>query len=201
MATNTGIVFLQNNGTGTFTLNTNRDFLHQRLRDPGGRAIQWRRQPGYCRSHSHCKRQRQLHRLFPDGTGAFTAHSSPYAVSNTWNQCTHIMPGNFQSQTNGSDLALLCNNPSEAGVLVYLNSGSGGGYTYNFSSTPYSAGAFGGALPSAVVGTLNGLATIFVSSASNSFVTYQSNGCGRNLYRRIYDSGRFGASRPPGHSL
>ena len=178
VATNGGIVFLQNNDTGTFTLGSTAISSANGFATLAVGLFNGDGNPDIAAGTPTVSGSVSFTVFFGDGTGAFPAHSSAYAVSNTWAQCAQIMPGNFQNQTSGSDLALLCNNPSEAGVLVYLNSGSGGGYTYDYSSTPYSAGAFGGVLPSAAVGTLNGLGTIFVSSASNSFATYQSNGSG-----------------------
>jgi hypothetical protein len=177
VATHGGIVFLQNNDTGTFTLSSNAISSTNGFATLAVGLFNGDGNPDIAAVTPTVSGSVSFTVFFGDGTGAFPTQS-PYAVSNTWAQCTQIMSGNFQSQTSGSDLALLCNNPSEAGVLVYLNSGSGGGYTYNYSSTPYSAGAFGGVLPSAAVGTLNGLGTIFVSSVSNSFATYQSNGSG-----------------------
>ena len=178
VATNTGIVFLQNNDTGTFTLSSTAISSANGFATLAVGLFNGDGNPDIAAGTPTVSGSVSFTVFFGDGTGAFPTRSSSYAVSNMWAQCAQIMPGNFQSQTTGSDLALLCNNPSEAGVLVYLNTGSGGGYTYTYSSTPYSAGAFGGVLPSAAVGTLNGLATIFVSSASNSFATYQSNGAG-----------------------
>ena len=86
-----------------------------------------------------------------------------------------MLQGNFQSQTAQSDLALLCNNPSEASVLVYLNNLDGSG---NFSpgQVPYTGSAFFGELPGIAVGTLNSQATIFVAPLAYSFESFQSNG-------------------------
>jgi Chitobiase/beta-hexosaminidase C-terminal domain len=111
--------------------------------------------------------------FFGDGTGAFPTQSAPFSVSSTFDRCAAMMQGNFQSQTTGADLALLCSNSLEAGVLVYLNSGSG---AFTFNQTPYTGSALFGVLPGVAVGTLNDQAAIFVSSVSSSFVSYQSNG-------------------------
>jgi hypothetical protein len=173
VATSTGIIFLQNDGFGNFALSSNAipsangfvalvagQFNGDSNTDIAAVA------PAVGGSVSFTV-------FFGDGTGAFPTQSAPSTVSNTFSQCTAIMQGNFQSQTTGADLALLCKNPSEAGVLVYLNSGSG---AFTFNQTPYTGSALFGVLPSVTLGTLNSEAAIFVSSVSSSFASYQSNG-------------------------
>ena len=173
VATNTGIVFLQNNGSGTFTLNSNaisaaNGFLSLVVGQFGANsnydiaAVA----PSVSGSISFTV-------FYGDGSGAFPTQSSPVSVSNTYSQCSAIMQANFQGQTTGADLALLCNNPSEASVLVYLNSGSG---AFTFSQAPYTGSALYGELPGVTVGTLNNQAAIFVSPVADSFMSYQSNG-------------------------
>lgn len=175
VATGSGIVFLQNNGTGTFTRNDSLTITGSNgfaalvvgtFKGDGNYDI--------AAVSSAVSGTVPLTILIGDGSGNFTA-SAPYSVSNTYNKCTAIMRGNFQSQTTQSDLAILCNNPSEASVLVYLNNLDGSG---NFSpgQIPYTGGAFFGALPGVAVGTLNSQATIFVSPVSSSFESFQSNG-------------------------
>jgi len=175
VATNTGIVFLQNSGSGTFTRN-------DALTLSSGNSFtllvagMFKGDGNYdIAAVSPVVSGSVLLTIFiGDESGDFTP-SAPYSVSNTYAQCTAIMQGNFQSQTTQSDLALLCSNPSEASVLVYLNNLDGSG-NFTAGQIPYTGSAFGGTLPGVAVGTLNSQAAIFVSSVSSSFQSYQSNG-------------------------
>jgi hypothetical protein len=174
VATNTGIVFLQNNGAGTFTLGpaeiSSGGFVSLVVGLFNGdsnydiAAVT----PSVSGSVSFTV-------FFGDGNGNFPTQSGPWAVSNTYNKCSAIMQDDFQSQTTESDLALLCSNSSQASVLVYLNSLDGTG---NFApgATPYTGSAFAGILPSVAVGILNNQGAIFVSPSSSSFESYESNG-------------------------
>lgn len=174
VATSTGIAFLQNNGSGTFALSSNAISvaggfvslavgLFNGASDYDLAAVS----PAVSGAVSFTV-------FLGDGTGAFPTQSSPYAVSNTYSQCTATKTGNFQGQTTaGADLALLCNNPSLASVLVYLNSGSG---AFTLNQTLNAGNSFGGTLPGFAVGTLNSQAAIFISPISSSFISYQGNG-------------------------
>ncbi|MGC2172496.1 MAG: FG-GAP-like repeat-containing protein, partial [Candidatus Sulfotelmatobacter sp.] len=175
VATTTGIVFLQNNGSGTFTLNDSltlssgnsfTSLVVGMFKGDGNYDI--------AAVSQAVSGSVPLTVFIGDGSGDFTP-SAPYSVSNTYAQCTAIMQSNFQSQTTQSDLALLCSSPSEASVLVYLNNLDGSG-NFTAGQIPYTGSAFGGTLPGVALGTLNGQAAIFVSSVSSSFQSYQSNG-------------------------
>ncbi len=171
VATNTGIVFLQNNSSGTFTLSLNAITVTNGFAqlavgkfDSTGNDDIAAVTPTVAGSVSFTV-------FIGDGTGAFTA-SSPYAINSTYNQCPQIMTGSFQGQTSGADLALLCTNPSFASVLVYLNSGNG---TFSAGTTLNAGNSFGSP-PSLALGTLNNQAAVFIASTGNSFLSYQSNG-------------------------
>ena len=173
VATTTGIVFLQNDGSGNFSLSSNAISAASGF---ASLAV------GHFKGDSNydiagvtpaVSGVVSFTAFFGNGTGAFPTQSSAYAVSNTYSQCTAIMPGNFQSQTSGADLALLCNNPSLASVVVYLNSGSG---AFTLNQTLSAGNSFGGSLPGFAVGTLNSQAAIFISPISSSFISYQGNG-------------------------
>ena len=175
VATNTGIVFLQNDGSGTFTRNDS-------LTISGSNGFQslvvgmFKGDGNYdlAAVSPPVSGNVPLTIFIGDGTGAFTA-GAPYGVNSMYSKCSAILQSNFQGQTTQSDLALLCSNVSEASVLVYLNALDGTG---NFApgEIPYTGGAFGGSVPGVAVGTLNNQSTIFVSPASSSFLTYQTNG-------------------------
>lgn len=175
VATSAGIVFLQNSGTGTFTRN---DSLTLSASNNFTSLVvgMFKGDGNYdlAAVSSAVSGSVPLTIFVGDGSGNFSA-SAPYSVSNTYSKCSAILQANFQSQTTQSDLALLCNNPSEASVLVYLNNLDGSG---NFSpgQVPYTGGAFFGELPGVAVGILNSQAAIFVSPVGNSFESYQSNG-------------------------
>lgn len=180
VATNNGILFLQNNGAGIFTLDSNQSdtittatgFVTLAVGAFNGDGI-----ADIAAVTPTVGGSVSFTVFFSNGDGTFTP-SSPYPVPSSWNQCPVILPGNFQNQTTGSDLVLLCNNPSEAGALVYLNSGSGGAYSYLYSSTPYTGASFAGSLPGIAAGTLNSQGAIFLAPDGNPFAAYQSNGAG-----------------------
>jgi len=122
--------------------------------------------------------------FFGNGARAFPTQSPSYPVGNTYVECPAIMQGNFQSQANSADLAIECNNPSLANVLVYLNSGSG---AFTLSQTLSAGSAFVGVEPGVALGVLNSQAAIFIASQSNSLVSYQSNGLkgGANTFTSV----------------
>jgi hypothetical protein len=175
VATSAGIVFLQNSGTGTFTRN---DALTLSAGNNFTSLVvgMFKGDGNYdlAAVSAAVSGSVPLTIFVGDGSGNFSA-SAPYSVSNTYSKCSAMLQGNFQSQTAQSDLALLCNNPSEASVLVYLNNLDGSG---NFSpgQVPYTGSAFFGELPGIAVGTLNSQATIFVAPLAYSFESFQSNG-------------------------
>lgn len=177
VATNNGIVFLENNDTGTFSIGayeiaSTNGFVALTVGLFNGDSI-----PDIAAVAPAGNAGVSFSVFFGNGDGTFSPSAS-YPVSSPWIGCSEIMPGNFQNQATGSDLALLCRTPSAAGVLVYLNTGSSRSYSYFYISTPYSAAIGGGVLPTPAVGTLNGQGTIFVSAVASSFSSYQSNGAG-----------------------
>ncbi|MGH9706793.1 MAG: beta strand repeat-containing protein, partial [Candidatus Acidiferrales bacterium] len=177
VATSTGIIFLENNDAGTFQISPNaitstNGFLALTIGLFNGDTT-----PDITAVAPAVNGSVSFSVYFGNGDGTFNLSAS-YPISSPWNGCSEILPGNFQNQVAGSDLALLCRTPSAAGVLVYLNAGSSKSYSYSYFSTPYSGSIGGGVLPTPAVGTLNGQATIFVSSFSQSFLSYQSNGAG-----------------------
>lgn len=177
VATNTGIVFLENNDAGTFSISASaitstNGFVALTVglfngdTTPDIAAVA----PGVNGSVSFSV-------YFGNGDGTFNLSAS-YPVSSPWTGCSEIVSGNFQNQTTGSDLALICRTLSTAVVLVYLNPGSSKSYSYFYYSTPYSDSIGAGVPPTFAVGTLNGQATIFISSVLNSLLGYQGNGSG-----------------------
>jgi len=173
VATNSGIDFLENNGSGTFTLSSTsipsaNGFvsLAVGLFHGDGNYDIAAVTPSVSGSIGFTV-------FFGNGARTFPTQSSSYPLSSTYVRCSAMMQGNFQSQTNSADLALECNNPSFASVLVYLNSGSG---AFTSNQTLSSGSAFGGIVPGVALGVLNSQAAIFIASPSNSFVSYQSNG-------------------------
>jgi hypothetical protein len=118
------------------------------------------------------------------GNGSRTFTPTSYSVSSTYSACSAMMEGNFQSQTNSADLALECNNPSFASVLVYLNSGSG---AFALNQTLNAGNSFAGIVPGVALGELNSQAAIFIASQSASFVAFQSNGLtgGANTFTSV----------------
>lgn len=174
VATSSGIVFLQNNGTGTFTTSSNA------ISSGGGFVALV---VGLFNGDSNydiaavgpiSEGGVTFIVYFGDGTGAFPpSSSSPYSVSNTYTQCGTILQGNFQSQTTQSDLALVCGNPSEVDILTYLNSLNGSG---NFAPNQTLVANNEGITPAVAVGTLNSEAAFFVASSETTFLSYEGNG-------------------------
>jgi len=107
--------------------------------------------------------------FFGDGTGSFLK-SSTSSVSSGYVQCSAILQGSFQGLTNAADLALLCNTPYEEAVLVYLNNGSG---TFGLYQTLGAGQRVVGVSTGVAVGTLNSLPAIFISPPAGSFTSYQ----------------------------
>jgi hypothetical protein len=185
VATSTGIDFLENNGSGTFTLNSTLSIpstngfvsLAVGLLHGDGNYDIAAVAPAVSGIVSFTV-------FFGNGARTFPTQSSPYPVSNTYGECPAIMQGNFQSQANSADLAIECNNPSLANVLVYLNSGSG---AFTLSQTLSAGSAFVGVEPGVALGVLNSQAAIFIASQSNSLVSYQSNGLkgGANTFTSV----------------
>ena len=184
VATSTGIDFLENNGSGTFTLNSTLS-----IASPNGfvsLAVGLLHGDGNYDIAAVAPAVSGIVSFtvfFGNGARGFTPSAS-YPLSNTYYKCTAMMQGNFQSQTNSADLALECNNPSFASVLVYLNSGSG---AFTFSQTLSAGSAFAGVEPGVALGVLGSQAAIFIASQSNSFVSFQSNGStgGANAFTSV----------------
>jgi hypothetical protein len=184
VATSTGIEFLANNGSGSFTLSSTsipsaNGFVSLTvglLHGDGNYDIA-AVAPAVSGIVSFTA-------FFGNGARAFPTQSPSYPVGNTYVECPAIMQGNFQSQANSADLAIECNNPSLANVLVYLNSGSG---AFTLSQTLSAGSAFVGVEPGVALGVLNSQAAIFIASQSNSLVSYQSNGLkgGANTFTSV----------------
>ena len=174
VATNSGISFLQNNGSGTFTLSSTT------IPSPNGFG------PlvvGFFNGDSNLdiaaaspfnSTQSGFTVFFGDGTGAFPNHSGPYLVGSQYASCPNIMQIGFQGQTTQNDIALMCTQSISANVLVYLNSLDGQG-NFTAGAVPYSGSAFSG-IPGVAVGTINGQGAIFAAPATSTFVSYESNG-------------------------
>jgi hypothetical protein len=185
VATNTGIDFLENDGSGNFSppnsahsIASTNGFVSLavgRLHGDGNYDIA-AVAPAVSGIVSFTV-------FIGNGARGFTPSAS-YPVSNTYSKCTAMMQGNFQSQTSSADLALECNNPSLASVLVYLNSGSG---AFTLNQTLSAGAAFAGIVPSVALGELNSQAAIFIASQSASFVSFQSNGStgGANAFTSV----------------
>lgn len=174
VATNTGIAFLQNSGSGTFTLGSNAISSANGFKALVAGQFNGDSNLDLAAVTPSVSGSVSFTVFFGDGSGNFPNQSSPYVVNNTYSACTEILQGNFQSQTSGADLAIMCNNPSLASVLVYLNSAGTG--TYNLNQTLNAGNSLGGTLPGVALGTLNSQSTIFISPPNSSLVSFQSNG-------------------------
>jgi hypothetical protein len=157
---NAGVVFLENSGSGTFSTTT------PDLQAPMTGTVTTLAVGQFGGNGNYgiaANLGLGFDVLLGNGSGTFTlAPGSPYAVSNTYTQCSAIVP--IQRLTNASDLALRCYNVSFASVLVYLNKGTG---TFGSLGTPNQTLAAGGTTSGGIAaGLLNNEPAIFAFSDS-----------------------------------
>ncbi|HUA01994.1 MAG TPA: FG-GAP-like repeat-containing protein [Candidatus Aquilonibacter sp.] len=172
VATNAGIVILENknDGSGTFTPNST-------LSVPNGFASLSVGQFDGTGNYDIAAVSPAVNGaisftvFFGDGNGNFPA-SSTSSVNSGYFQCSAILPGSFQGLPNAADLAIVCNTLYEEDVLVYLNY-LGKGTDFAFWQTVDAGQRVVGASTGVAIGTLNSLPAIFISPPAGSFTSYQ----------------------------
>jgi hypothetical protein len=169
VATNTGIVFLQNDGSGIFTLSSTAISSLHGFASLAVGQFDGTGNYGIAAVSPAAGGIVSFTVYFGNGNGAFT-QSSTYSVSSGYVQCSAILPGSFQGLTNAADLGLLCNTLYEEEVLVYLNLGHG---TFGLYQTLDAGQRVVGVGTGVAVGTLNSLPAIFISPPAGSFTSYQ----------------------------
>jgi FG-GAP-like repeat len=170
VATNTGIVILKNDGSGTFTLSSTlsapNGFVSLSVGqfDGTGNYDIAAVSPAVSGTISFTV-------FFGDGAGNFKT-SSTASVGSGYVQCSAILPGSFEGLPNAADLAIVCNTLYEEDVLVYLNY-LGNGTVFAFYQTLDAGQRVVGASTGVAVGKLNSLPAIFISPPAGSFTSYQ----------------------------
>ena len=169
VATNTGIVILQNSGSGTFAPPSNAISSLNGFASLAVGQFDGTGNYGIAAVSPAVNGIVSFTVFSGNGNGGFTP-SSTYSVSSGYVQCSAILQGSFQGLTNAADLALVCNTLYEEEVLVYLNLGHG---TFGLYQTLDAGQRVVGVSTGVAVGTLNSRPAIFISPPAGSFTSYQ----------------------------
>ncbi|HUX68552.1 MAG TPA: FG-GAP-like repeat-containing protein [Terriglobales bacterium] len=172
VATNSGIVYLTNDGSGNFSLSASAitatgGFAALAVADLDGNGFS------------------DLAAI-PNGAGAFTVFLAPnggglpsgagtaYPAAQTGYRCSAIVGGSFTSPSNGRvDLALVCGPISFDALYIFPNQGSG-----TFGPAPSQQISLNGTSGGLAAGEFDNLPALFWTNTSQAIQAFQSDGSG-----------------------